>query len=150
MRISTRTRYGVRLMLELGLSYENGLIFLKDIAKKEDISEKYLSQIIIPLKAAGLVNSFRGARGGYILAKAPTEITLKDIFEILEGNLALVGCINNPSECSRVPVCITRDIWCELDKVIAGKLGSITLEDLVTRFERKQEEIQENTIAWTI
>ena len=137
-------------MLELGLSYEKGLIFLKDIAKKEDISEKYLSQIIVPLKAAGLVNSFRGARGGYILAKAPAEITLKDIFEILEGNLAIVGCLNNPSECSRVPICVTRDLWCELGEVIAEKLSSITLKDLVVRFQKKQEGIQENTVVWAI
>ena len=79
MNISTRTRYGTRLMLELGLNYGKEPLLLREIAASQEISEKYLSQIIIPLKAAGLVNSFRGARGGYILAKPPKQITLNDI-----------------------------------------------------------------------
>ena len=139
MRISTRTRYGTRLMLELGIHFEAGPVFLKDIAKAEDISEKYLSQIIIPLKALGLVNSFRGAKGGYVLTKAPKEITLGKIVNILEGGFELLSCVNNPGACQRVSICVTRDVWNLLGKTIANTLDLITLEDLVKAYKEKKE-----------
>ena len=85
MRTSTRSRYGVRLMLELALSHGKGPIFLKDIARRQEISDKYLSQIIIPLKSAGLVSSHRGAHGGYVLQREPARITIREIVEVLEG-----------------------------------------------------------------
>ena len=141
MRISTRARYGTRLMLELALHYDDGPVFLKDIAKAEEISEKYLSQIIIPLKAAGLVNSIRGARGGYILAKLPMEINLKDVVETLEGRLDLLDCVRNPSNCNRVSGCTTRDVWNLLGKTIAQKLQAITLGDLARRHKKKEEKV---------
>ena len=81
MRIATRTRYGVRLMIELAIRYGRGQVLLKDISKSQDISEKYLSQIIIPLRTAGLVRSFRGAKGGYVLGKAPKDLSLIHISE---------------------------------------------------------------------
>ena len=140
MRISTRSRYGARLMLELALNYGKKPIFLRDIAKNEEISEKYLSQIIIPLKARGLVASFRGMNGGYVLAKPPSQINLREIVELLEGGLELLGCISNPSTCSRVSICATRDIWDLLGKEIAQTLNSVTLEDLVKSHNRKNEE----------
>jgi Rrf2 family protein len=118
-------------MLELALNFDQGNIFLKDIAKKEEISEKYLSQLVIPLKASGLISSSRGAHGGYRLAKPLSQITLKDIIQVLEGNLSLVECVKNPSVCSRVSKCVTRDIWEKLDETISGVLSSVTLEDLV-------------------
>jgi Rrf2 family cysteine metabolism transcriptional repressor len=92
MKLSTRGRYGVRLMLELALHYGEGPILLKDIAGRQGISEKYLWQLINPLKTAGLVNSLRGARGGYMLGKAPDAVSLKAILLILEGSLCLVDC----------------------------------------------------------
>lgn len=141
MRISTRARYGTRLMLELALFYGKEPVFLKDIAKNEEISEKYLSQIIIPLKASGLVNSFRGARGGYVLARPPSEINLKDIVEILEGGLELLDCVGNSSVCSRVSRCVTRDIWSLLGQTISQTLGSITLEDLVKMHNEKEHKL---------
>jgi len=118
-------------MLELALNFNQGTVFLKDIAQKEEISEKYLSQLVIPLKASGLISSSRGAHGGYRLAKPPSQITLMEIVQILEGNLSLVECIKNPSVCSRVSQCVTRDIWEKLDETISGVLSSVTLEDLV-------------------
>jgi Rrf2 family protein len=96
MKISTRARYGTRLMVALGAHYGQRPVFLKEIAKAEEISEKYLSQIIMPLKAAGLVNSFRGAHGGYVLSRTPAQISLKDIVGALEGDFNLVGCLGNP------------------------------------------------------
>jgi len=139
MRISTRSRYGSRLMLELALNYGKKPVFLKDIAKNEEISEKYLSQIIIPLKAKGLVSSFRGMNGGYVLAKLPSQITLREIVELLEGRLELLSCIGNPSTCSRVSICVTRDIWNLVGEKIVQTLDSVTLEDLVKSHNRKNE-----------
>lgn len=139
MKISTRARYGTRLMLELALHYGEGPVFLKDISKAEEISEKYLSQIIIPLRGAGLVNSFRGARGGYILAKKPSEINLRSIVEVLEGDLSLVGCIKKPSDCSRVSVCVTRDVWHQLGKKLTDTLEEVTLEDLVQKCKSQKK-----------
>jgi len=126
-------------MLCLALNYGNGQMLLKDIARIEDISEKYLSQIIIPLKAAGLVSSLRGAKGGYILAKPASQITLKEIVEALEGSLDLVDCIANPFDCPRVSICVARDLWMEMGMQMNRTLKNITLADLVKRCREKEE-----------
>jgi len=130
MRLSTRARYGTRLMLELALNFNNGTIFLKDIAEKEEISEKYLSHLVIPLKSSGLISSSRGAHGGYQLTKSPSQITLKEIVQTLEGSISCVECVKNPSICPRVSKCATRGIWEKLDEKISDELSSVTLEDL--------------------
>jgi len=117
-------------MLELALNFSKGTIFLKDIAEKEEISEKYLSHLVIPLKASGLISSSRGAHGGYMLAKSPSQITLKEIVQTLEGNMSCVECVKNPHVCPRASKCATRGVWGKLDKIISNELSSITLEDL--------------------
>src|SRR3989304_9481535 len=101
MRISTRARYGLRLMVEIALSYGKGPILLKEISKNIDVSEKYLSQIIIPLKGKSLINTYSGAHSGYVLSRPPSEIRLKEIVETLEGDLSLIDCVNNPPVCDR-------------------------------------------------
>ncbi len=131
MRLSTRARYGTRLLLELALNFNQGTIFLKDIAEKEEISEKYLSHLVIPLRAGGLIISSRGAHGGYQLAKPPSQITMKEIVQTLEGSISFVECVKNPDICSRVSKCVTRNIWKKLDERVSEVLNSITLEDLV-------------------
>ncbi len=131
MKLSTRARYGVRLMVALALNYGKGPVFLKDIAKGENISEKYLSLIIIPLRGVGLVNSIRGAHGGYSLAKDPSQITMKEIVDVLEGDCSLVNCVNDPSACPRVPICASHDIWAIIGGKISETLSSITLDMLV-------------------
>lgn len=118
MRLSTRSRYGTRLMLRLALNYHKGPVFLKDITRKEEISEKYLSHLVIPLRASGLIYSLRGAHGGYKLAKSPSQIIVKDIVYALEGNLSPVECTKNPTVCSRFSNCVTRNIWEILDEKI--------------------------------
>jgi Rrf2 family protein len=125
-------------MLALARNYGNGSVFLKDIAREEEISEKYLSQIIIPLRGAGLVSSSRGAHGGYTLAKSPVEITLRQIVEPLEGD-CLADCVNNPAACTRVPTCASRDVWSMLGGKMYETLGGITLEQLL---HREQDKIQ--------
>ena len=138
MKLSTRARYGVRLMLSLALNYGKGPVFLKDIAKKEEISEKYLSLIIIPLRGAGLVNSNRGANGGYTLAREPSKITVKEIVDVLEGD-CLVNCIKDSSACTRISTCAARDIWVLLGGKISETLESITLEKLARMSREKAE-----------
>lgn len=137
MKLSTRTRYGVRLMLDLAVNKDKGQIFLKDIAREEAISEKYLSLIIIPLKGAGLVNSTRGARGGYSLARDPARITLKEIVDALEGGTCLVDCVKNSSSCPRSGCCASRDLWAVVSRSISEALDSMTLEDLAKRSREK-------------
>jgi Rrf2 family protein len=137
MKLSTRSSYGLRLMLYLALNYGKGPTFLKKIAEKEDISERYLSHLVILLKNAGFINSFRGAHGGYILAKKPSELILKDIIEILEGDLSLVDCVKDPSCCNKVSVCVTREVWIKLKEEITDILNSFTLQDLVNMQKEK-------------
>ena len=139
MKISTRVQYGTQLMIYLGLYYGKGSVFLKDIAKMENISEKYLSQIIIALKSAGLVHSFRGAHGGYSLAIKPSEITLKEIVEVLEGDLSFVNGKPISSESPRASAYVTRNLWDAVGDRITEMLDSVTLETLVRQCREKQE-----------
>jgi Rrf2 family protein len=125
------------MMADLAENFGKKPVFLKDIAKREEISEKYLSIIVIPLRGAGLIQSTRGAHGGYTLAKRPEEISVQDIFDALEGKICLVDCVENPQECPRVGICPTRDIWSVLGEKIRETLNSVTLADLVqTRREK--------------
>jgi Rrf2 family protein len=138
MKISTKIRYGTRAMLELACHYGEGPIELREIAKREDISLKYLEQVIVPLRTAGLVKSARGSKGGYSLAKPPSEIYLKDLVETLDGPLNLIECLNDPKVCQKVPYCITRDIWQEVSEAIDGIFHSVTLEEMVRRKKEKE------------
>jgi Rrf2 family protein len=126
-------------MLALALHYGKGPVYLKDIAKGENISEKYLSLIIIPLRGIGLVNSSRGAYGGYSLARDPSQITLKEVVDVLEGDSCLVDCVKDPSACPRVPICVTRDVWAIIGGRISETLNSITLDTLVKMNRGKTE-----------
>lgn len=118
-------------MLELAKYYGKGNTFLKDVAKNQEISEKYLSQLIIPLRGAGLVSSARGAHGGYSLAKNAAEIDLYQIVKAVEGPLFVVECVNDKKICSRNEECPTRCVWIGLNNVIIDYLSSITLESLL-------------------
>ena len=120
-------------MLELASHYGEGPIELKEIAKKENISLKYLEQVINPLRGAGLVKAVRGSKGGYSLAKPPSEICLHDVVETLEGPLNLLECLRDPKVCQKVPSCVTRDIWQEVSEAISKIFYSVTLEDMVNR-----------------
>lgn len=139
MKISTKVRYGTRAMLDLALHYGDGPILLKDIARRQDISLKYLDRICSSLKAAGLVNSLRGSKGGYVLNKPPSKITISQIVEALEGPLVLVECVKDKNFCRRTDFCVTRDIWHELGKAMDIVLKTTSLEDLVTRDKKKRK-----------
>ena len=139
MRLSTKGRYGTRLMLHLALYYDKGHVLLKDIAKSQEISGGYLEHLLPSLKAAGLIKSWRGAHGGYRLAKAPSRITLREIVQALEGSLSPVECVDTPSVCQRVHSCVTRDVWERLGEKISNILESVTLKDLVEMQKDKEE-----------
>jgi Rrf2 family protein len=126
-------------MLELALNYGKGNMLLKDIAMRQEISIGYLEHLIPPLKAAGFVNASRGARGGYTLAKSPSDINLKEILLLMEGSLSPVECVDNPKFCGRINYCVTQDIWKELGEKIAQTLESTTLQDLAERQKEKTE-----------
>lgn len=139
MKLSTRGRYGTRALLELALHQGEGPVPLKDIAQRQQISLRYLEHLITPLIAGGIVLSTRGPRGGVSLAKPPEAVRLSEIIQLLEGSIAPVECVNNPGICVRSKLCVTRDIWSELKKVMNGVLESITLQDLVERQKRKEQ-----------
>jgi Rrf2 family protein len=125
----------------LGKNFGKGPIFLNQIARQEDISEKYLSQIVIVLKSKGIITSVRGAHGGYELARHPEQVNLQEVVETLEGDLALVDCVTDPSECTRASGCITREIWSELSKTINATLSSYTIADLLKRARTAEDKL---------
>lgn len=133
MRLSTRGRYGTRLMVDLAQRHADGPIPLAQIAKRQDLSAKYLEQLIILLKRAGLIRSARGRRGGYMLARKPEEINLGEIIESLEGRLALVDCVAEPGLCERSPDCPTRGIWVGMTNILKKQLFSLNLQDVVQK-----------------
>jgi len=146
MRISTRSRYGMRMMINLASNFKNGYSFLKDVAKEEGVSEKYLSLIVIPLKSAGLLKTTRGVHGGYILSRHPSKITAREIVEVLEGDLSLVECTKDEKYCIKVRNCASHDIWSSVGEKIAEFLGSLTLEDIVKLQNEKKSELLEYNI----
>jgi Rrf2 family iron-sulfur cluster assembly transcriptional regulator len=137
MKLSTKSRYGTRLMLDMAQHYQDGPIHLADVAKRQGISVKYLEQIIIPLKKANYIRSVRGPKGGHTLARPPEEITVGKIVALLEDSASLTECSDNPMVCERSPVCPTRDIWQEAAQAMFAKLQSITLADLLSRTKVK-------------
>lgn len=137
MKLSTRGRYAVRALLDLALHQGEGLILLRDIARRQEVSLPYLEHLITPLIAAGLVKSTRGARGGVLLFKPPSEIKLSEVVELLEGSIAPVDCVNDPKVCHRSASCVTRDVWSELKEAMSQVLDSTTIQDLVERQRQK-------------
>ena len=131
MKISTRGRYGTRMMLDLAARHNQGPTPLREIAKRQDLSVKYLEQLIIPLKAAGYIRSVRGARGGYTLARKPDKINVGQIIKVLEGGLSLVDCVEDPKLCEREKNCPTRDIWLRMSERLMEELSSLTLSDVL-------------------
>lgn len=133
MKLSTKGRYGVRLMFDLALHSDGSPVTLKEIATRQEISEKYLSNLIPLLRNAGLVHSVRGSQGGYTLARQPREISLKDILVVLEGSMCLVECTEKPTVCRRSDDCFVREVWAEVTAKMLEALESFTLENMVEK-----------------
>jgi len=141
MRVSTKGRYGLRVLLDIALYQGDGVVALHDISRRQAISQKYLWQVINPLKAAGLLRSVRGAHGGYSLARRPEEISLRDVVSILEGDTSVVACVGKPETCERSSGCTTRGAWAEVEGKLNDALSGITLAVLVER-ERARAKVE--------
>jgi len=139
MKLSTRGRYGLRALLDLAVHQGEGMVLLKDIARRQEVSLPYLEHLITPLIAAGLVKSTRGARGGVLLVRPPAEVTLTEVVLLLEGSIAPADCVNDPKVCSRSASCVTRDVWIQIKDAMTQVLDSTTLQDLVERQRQKEQ-----------
>jgi len=131
MKLSTRSRYGTRILVDLARHNDQGPIQIGEISKRQDISVKYLEQLIRPLKQASMVTSVRGPKGGHMLAKEPEDITLGQIVRLFEGQTELVECISNPEQCNMSDDCQVRLAWKEATRVLYEKLDSTTISDLI-------------------
>ena len=137
MKLSTRTRYGTRALAELALAYPDRMLSAKDMAEKQEISAKYLEQIMSSLRAAGLVMSRRGLHGGYSLARPPEEITISDIYNVLEGSAAPVDCVGGSPACPLESVCPAQETWREVRDSIHNVLEGTSLRELAARLQKK-------------
>lgn len=133
MKLSTRVRYGMRLMLEMALHWGKGPVKLERVAQRQSISLKYMRQIAYALEASGLLISLRGPGGGYILSRPPQEISLLEIMRSVGGSLSLVPCLDNPHYCERSGWCATRELWQEASSALQKVFENKTLADLTGR-----------------
>lgn len=141
MKISTKGRYALRMMLELALHYPEHCVSVKEIARRQQISGKYLEQIITQLNRAGVVQSIRGSHGGYRLVKEPSQYTVGSILRVVEGNLAPVACLENEeNNCERKSRCVTVEVWEQVYQAVCQVVDHITLADLVRRYHEKNPE----------
>ena len=139
MKISTRGRYGLRIMLDLALHRDDRVPrMIRDIAAAQNISEKYISRLIIDLRKAGMVKSVRGAKGGYRIARFPEMLTVLDIVEVMEGPVSIVDCVRSPDSCEYLAACAVQEIWQTLNNDIRASLAKVTLQDIVDRQKRKE------------
>lgn len=137
MKISTKGRYALRLMLDLAIHDNGSAIPLKEVAARQEISDKYLEQIVTQLSRGGMVRSIRGAAGGYLLTRKPSEYTVGQILRQLEGNLAPVMCAVPGSTCHRADQCVTLEVWQQIREAVDQVVDHITLADLVERYREK-------------
>ena len=132
MKISTKGRYALRMLIDLAEHNDNGFIALKEVAERQDISKKYLEQIIPILNRSGMLITNRGYQGGYKLDKSPQDITVGEILRNTEGSLAPVACLEQtPNQCEKCGYCITLPVWQGLEKVVNEYLDSISLQDII-------------------
>ncbi|MCF6460041.1 RrF2 family transcriptional regulator [Clostridium sp. Cult3] len=141
MKLSTRGRYGLKAMYQLALHYGEGPIPLKSIADAQNLSENYLEQLVSSLRKEGFLNSVRGAQGGYMLARPPSDITVGSILRTLEGNLAPADCVTGDEyDCENEENCVTKLVWMRIRDSIDQVVDSITLQDMLDEREEMQKE----------
>ena len=146
MKISTKGRYALRLMIDIARYGDGGLVSLKDVAERQGISQKYLEQIVGLLNKSGFLRSERGAQGGYRLAKRPEEYTVGSILRLTEGNLAPVACLEDEeNHCERCDQCATLDFWTGLYRTVNTYIDRYTLADLVAGEEEKLRRARKNS-----
>lgn len=140
MKISTKGRYGLRILLDIALNGDGSPRLMRDIATSQGISEKYISRLIIDLRKAGLVESVRGSKGGYRLGRFPKDITLLEVVETMEGRINIVDCVGTPNVCAKVSSCTVRKIWSSLNEDIRKSLVSVTLQDIVDNHRHNRQD----------
>ena len=140
MKISTKGRYGLRILIDLATHDPAKPRLLRDIAESQQISEKYISRLVLDLRRAKLIRSVRGVNGGFHLVKQPEEITLLEIMETMEGPISVVDCVYSPAKCRRHELCPTRDIWVRLNDDIRASMRRITLEDILNTYRQHDTE----------
>jgi Rrf2 family transcriptional regulator, cysteine metabolism repressor len=133
LKMSTKGRYGLRVMIELAIHYGKGPVSVEVVAKNQKISGKYIHVLVSGLKLAGLIHAERGPSGGYELAKKPSSITALDVILALEGKYAPVKCVCDSSFCPQIAQCSARDVWCEVASAVEKVLSAFTLEQLAAR-----------------
>ena len=131
MKISTKGRYGLRIMVDLASNAGDKPRMVSDICKAQGLSPKYAGRLILKLKNAGMISSVRGAGGGYRLKRQPRRISILEIIEAMEGDINIVDCVNCPKKCARSKNCAARSIWCTLNKKIRDDLESVSLQDVL-------------------
>lgn len=139
MKLSTKTRYGLKAIIEIAKSYGRGPAKRKEIAAIHNISEAYLENILIILKNNGIIEAVRGSSGGYTLACHPSELTVLDVVEALEGKINIVDCVNSEGlekACIKINTCVARGVWKEISDIIRKKLGEITIQSLIEKEKR--------------
>ena len=137
MKISTKGRYGLRILMDLALHQTEKPRLIRDIAKSQQISEKYISRLVIALRKAGMIRSVRGVNGGFHIAMKPEEITLLDVIEVMEGPLSIVDCVSMPKKCTHSEHCAPREVWCKLNDDIRGLMRGTTLADILASYEKQ-------------
>lgn len=133
MMVSTKGRYGLRVLLDVALHQEHGPVALSEIAGRQALSQKYLWQVINPLKKAGFLRATRGTQGGYVLARDPNAITVRDIVDVLEGPVVLAACVTDAGTCERNVDGTAREVWSEIEAKIVAAMAGVTLRDIVQK-----------------
>ena len=141
MKLSTRSRYGTRALIDIAINANGKPVLLRDVARRQAISTMYLEHLITPLISAGIIRTTRGAKGGVWLARDPREVKLIEVIRLLEGSMAPVECVDDPKYCSRCDSCVTRDVWVDLKRAMTEVLDSTTLGDLVAREKRRMADV---------
>ena len=141
MKISTKGRYGLRILIDLATHDPGKPRMLKDIALSQQISEKYISRLVIDLRRGKLVRSVRGVNGGFHLAKLPEEITLLEVLETMEGPISVVDCVRSPEKCNRQTLCPARSIWTQLNDGIRELTRNITLDDILNAYRQHNADL---------
>ena len=139
MNISTKSKYALRALVDLAAHFNGRPVLLKDIARRENLSLRYLENIFTKLRKDGLLNSSKGRGGGFILARPAADINLLEIVKFLEGDTAVTECVDELSSCTRAGVCIVREVWVNLDKIYTDYLESVTLNSLVNAYRKQSE-----------
>ena len=148
MKLSTRSRYGTRALIDIAINANGKPVLLRDVARRQEISTMYLEHLITPLISAGIIRSTRGAKGGVWLARSPRDIRLTEVIQLLEGSMAPVECVDDPKYCARNEICVTKEVWAQLKRAMTDVLDATTLEDLVERQKKKIAEIPQASMYY--